>query len=79
MGMLDVFKRNTVAKKESNTLFGQTTLGNNVLRNIGSQSAFQQMLYVTTSSATQAGRTVDMSVLSRNSTVMACLAVGQAP
>jgi HK97 family phage portal protein len=75
MGMLDIFKRKSVSKTESNTLFGQTTLGNNVLRNIGSQSAFQQMLYVTTSSATQAGRTVDMSVLSRNSTVMACLAV----
>jgi HK97 family phage portal protein len=75
MGMLDIFKRNSVAKAESNTLFGQTTLGNNVLRNIGSTSAFQQMLYVTTSSATQAGRTVDMSTLSRNSTVMACLAV----
>lgn len=75
MGMLDIFKRNSVAKKESNTLFGQTTLGNNVLRNVGATTAFQQMLYVTTSSATQAGRTVDMSVLSRNSTVMACLAV----
>jgi HK97 family phage portal protein len=75
MGVLDVFKRKDKAQKESNTLFGQTTLGNNILRNIGSQSAFQQMLYVTTSSATQAGRTVDMSVLSRNSTVMSCLAV----
>lgn len=75
MGVLDIFKRKDKAQKESNTLFGQTTLGNNVLRNIGSQSAFQQMLYVTTSSATQAGRTVDMSVLSRNSTVMSCLAV----
>ena len=75
MGVLDVFKRKDKAQKESNTLFGQTALGNNILRNVGSSSAFQQMLYVTTSSATQAGRTVDMSVLSRNSTVMSCLAV----
>ena len=75
MGVLDIFKRKSAAQKESNTLFGQTTLGNNVIRNHGASQAYQQMLYVTTSSATQAGRTVDMSVLSRNSTVMACLAV----
>jgi len=75
MGVLDIFNRKNKNSKESNTLFGQTALGNNVLRNTGSAQALQQMLYVTTSSATQAGRTVDMSVLSRNSTVMACLAV----
>lgn len=73
MKFLDIFKKK-IDDKSSNTLFGQTALGNNVLRNFGSSQAFQQMLYVTTSSATQAGRTVDMSVLSRNSTVMACLA-----
>jgi HK97 family phage portal protein len=33
------------------------------------------MLYVTTGSATNAGRPVDMSMLSRNSTVIACAAV----
>ena len=75
MALLDIFNRKNKNSKESNTLFGQTALGNNVLRNTGSAQALQQMLYVTTSSATQAGRTVDMSVLSRNSTVMACLAV----
>ena len=75
MALLDIFNRKNKNSKESNTLFGQTALGNNVLRNTGSSQALQQMLYVTTSSATQAGRTVDMSVLSRNSTVMACLAV----
>jgi HK97 family phage portal protein len=74
MALLDIFNRKNKNSKESNTLFGQTALGNNVLRNTGSAQALQQMLYVTTSSATQAGRTVDMSVLSRNSTVMACLA-----
>lgn len=73
MGMLDIFKRNNRIFRESNTLFGQTALGNNVLRNAGSPQAYQQMLYVTTSSATQAGRTVDMSVLSRNSTIMSCV------
>jgi HK97 family phage portal protein len=75
MALLDIFNRKNKNQKESNTLFGQTALGNNVLRNTGSAQALQQMLYVTTSSATQAGRIVDMSVLSRNSTVMACLAV----
>ena len=75
MALLDIFNRKNKNLKESNTLFGQTALGNNVLRNTGAAQALQQMLYVTTSSATQAGRTVDMSVLSRNSTVMACLAV----
>ena len=75
MALLDIFNRKNKNQKESNTLFGQTALGNNVLRNTGASQALQQMLYVTTSSATQAGRTVDMSVLSRNSTVMACLAV----
>lgn len=75
MALLDIFNRKNKNTKESNTLFGQTALGNNVLRNTGASQALQQMLYVTTSSATQAGRTVDMSVLSRNSTVMACLAV----
>jgi HK97 family phage portal protein len=75
MALLDIFNRKNKNLKESNTLFGQTALGNNVLRNTGAAQALQQMLYVTTSSATQAGRTVNMSVLSRNSTVMACLAV----
>jgi HK97 family phage portal protein len=74
MALLDIFNRKNKNQKESNTLFGQTALGNNILRNTGASQALQQMLYVTTSSATQAGRTVDMSVLSRNSTVMACLA-----
>jgi len=60
---------------ESNTLFGQTALGNNILRNAGAKqySSASQLLYVTTSSSTQAGRIVDMSVLSRNSTVMSCV------
>jgi HK97 family phage portal protein len=75
MGIFDNFNRKNKKTQESNTLFGQTALGNNVLRNVGATRAVQQMLYVTTSSATQAGRVVDMSVLSRNSTVVACTAV----
>jgi len=77
MGILDIFKRKEVVQKESNTLFGQTQLGNNVIYQgaAGRQTVSQQLLYVTTSSTTAAGRVVDMSVLSRNSTVMACVGV----
>ena len=75
MGMLDIFKRKTT--KESNTLFGQTQLGNQIVRTAqdGQQGAAFQLLYVTTSSTTNAGRIVDMSVLSRNSTIMSCVGV----
>ena len=76
MAILDIFKRKKSNNaQESNTLFGQTALGNNILRNVkgqGTQSN-NQLLYVTTSSVNTAGRVVDMSVLSRNSTVMACV------
>ena len=77
MGVLDVFRGKKRTVKESNTMFGQTQLGNNVVYqgNDGRQTVSQQLLYVTTSSATTAGRAVDMSVLSRNSTVMACVGV----
>jgi len=76
MAIVDIFtpKGNKNAL-ESNTLFGQTALGNNVLRNIAGQGyqATNQLLYVTTSSVNTAGRVVDMSMLTRNSTVMACV------
>ena len=77
MGILDIFKGKKVDSTESNTLFGQTQLGNNVIYqgSGGKQTVSQQLLYVTTSSATAAGRTVDMSVLSRNSTIMSCVGV----
>ena len=77
MGIRDIFKRKQVTKDESNTLFGQTQLGNNVIYQgqKGRQTVSTQLLYVTTSSATVAGRAVDMSVLSRNSTVQACTGV----
>jgi HK97 family phage portal protein len=77
MALLDIFKGKQAVQKESNTLFGQTQLGNNIVYqgNDGKQTVGMQLLYVTTSSVTSAGRTVDMSVLSRNSTVMSCVGV----
>lgn len=76
MAIFDIFKRKDPKKSESNTLFGQTALGNNVLWAAGQKGpqVAQQILYVTTASTTNAGRPVDMSVLTRNSTVMACVA-----
>ena len=75
--MLDIFKGKKATQIESNTVFGQTQLGNNILYQGqgGKQTVGMQLLYVTTSSATAAGRTVDISVLTRNSTVMACVGV----
>ena len=76
MAITDIFKRkSSKSTQESNTLFGQTALGNNIFRNIKGQGyqATNQLLYVTTSSVNTAGRPVDMSMLSRNSTVMACV------
>jgi HK97 family phage portal protein len=77
MGILDIFSRKKPLEKESNTLFGQTQLGNNVIYQgaSGRQTVSQQLLYVTTASTTAAGRPLDMSVLSRNSTVMSCVGV----
>lgn len=74
MGIFDKFKSKKV--DESNTLFGQTALGNNIVYQASNtkQPTNTQILYVTTSSATNAGRPVDMSMLTRNSTVMSCVA-----
>jgi HK97 family phage portal protein len=75
MALFDIFKRKS--SKESNTLFGQTQLGNQIVRQTPKtqQGSNFQLLYVTTSSTTNAGRIVDMSVLSRNSTIMSCVGV----
>jgi len=77
MGIFDRFKSKKKAQNEANTLFGQTQLGNNVIYQGqgGRQTVSQQLLYVTTSSVTTAGRVIDMSVLTRNSTVMAAVGV----
>lgn len=86
MGIFDIFRGKKPAQNEANTLFGQTALGNNILYQSGQKSptASTQILYVTTSSTTSAGRPVDMSVLTRNSTVMSCInlkarSLGQLP
>ena len=77
MGLFDIFSRKKDTQNESNTLFGQTALGNQVALqgNKGKYVGNNQLLYVTTSSTTVAGRTVDVSVLSRNSTVMSCVGI----
>lgn len=75
MGIFDVFRRKKNGINESNVVLGQLQLGNQVI--IGSQRSqpAQQLLYVTTSSTTTAGRTLDISGLTRNSTVMGCVGV----
>jgi HK97 family phage portal protein len=77
MGILDIFKRDkSKIQQESNTVLGQTALGNQVIYGQTQQGKVaQQLLYVTTSSATSAGRQVDLSMLTRNSTIMGCVGV----
>ena len=76
MGFLDVFSIKKVTNNESNTLFGQTALGNNVIYQGTQQypNTATQLLYVTTGTSNSAGRPVDMTLLTRNSTVIACVA-----
>ena len=77
----DKYKLAEIEKKlasvESNTLFGQTVLGNNIVRNAGggAKIAGSQLLYVTTSASSDSGRIIDMSTLARNSTVLSCVAI----
>lgn len=74
MGILDIFKRDDKTARESNTVLGQMQLGNQVVyAKSNKQTTASQLLYVTTSSVTTAGRTVDVSALTRNSTIMACV------
>ena len=76
MGILDIFKGKKQSN-ESNSMFGQTALGNNIVYQGDNKNPTvnTQILYVTTASTTNAGRPVDMSMLARNSTVMSCVAV----
>lgn len=76
MPIWDIFKRKEAVSNESNTLFGQTALGNNIVYQSGKTqpTVNTQILYVTTASTNNAGRPVDMSLLTRNSTVLACVA-----
>ena len=77
MALFDIFKRNSTQPNESNTLFGQTALGNNIVYQGDNKrpTVNTQILYVTTSSTTQAGRPVDMSLMTRNSTIMSCVGI----
>jgi HK97 family phage portal protein len=76
MGILDIFRGKKQAN-ESNSMFGQTALGNNIVYQGNNQApnVNTQILYVTTGSTTNAGRPVDMSMLARNSTIMSCVAI----
>ena len=77
MGIRDIFSKKKTIQKENNSIFGQQQLGNQIVRQAqdGKGGANFQLLYVTTSSTTSAGRIVDMSVLTRNSTIMSCVGV----
>lgn len=73
MGIFDKFRKKPT-QNESNSLFGNTVLGNNVmLRGKGQGYGSNQLLYVTTSAVNEAGRSLDITTLARNSTVMACV------
>ena len=76
MAILDIFKRKKTARNEANTVLGQMQLGNQVLFATSQKGPVSsQLLYVTTGSSTVAGRTVDISLLTRNSTIMGCVGV----
>ena len=75
MALLDIFRKKQPVQQESNTVLGQLQLGNQVVYGAQQGQPAQQLLYVTTSSSTTAGRQVDISGLTRNSTVMACVGV----
>lgn len=76
MAIFDIFKRNDKKSVESNSLFGQTALGNNIVYQGNGQNpnVNTQILYVTTGATNNAGRPVDMSLMARNSTIIACVA-----
>ena len=63
---------------ESNSVLGQTQLGNDILRSPGSSpNSFNtfsiQQLYPTISAVNDAGRAIDVTYVTRNSTVMSCV------
>ena len=75
MAIFDIFKGKKTTK-EANTVLGQMQLGNQVIYSKNQkQPTASQLLYVTTSSTTTAGRVIDISGLTRNSTVMSCVNV----
>ncbi|CAB4242201.1 COG4695 Phage-related protein [uncultured Caudovirales phage] len=75
MKLLDIFASKKPVQNESNAVFGQQQLGNQILAGAGNRVRSQQLLYVTTASTTVSGRTVNVQDLTKNSTVMSCVAV----
>lgn len=75
MAIFDIFRSKKPAQNESNVVLGQLQLGNQVVLGKTNNQPAQQLLYVTTSSTTTAGRVMDMSTLTRNSTVMGCVGI----
>jgi HK97 family phage portal protein len=75
MGILDIFSKKKPTQNESNVVLGQLQLGNQIVMGDQKSQPSQQLLYVTTSSTTTAGRVMDISGLTRNSTVMGCVGV----
>jgi HK97 family phage portal protein len=73
VAILDIFKRKSTAQNEANTVLGQLQLGNQVVYGSGNKTTSTQLLYVTTSGTTVAGRVIDISALTRNSTIMGCV------
>lgn len=73
MAILDIFKRKSATQNEANTVLGQLQLGNQVVYGSGNKTTSTQLLYVTTSGTTVAGRVIDISALTRNSTIMGCV------
>lgn len=78
MGLLNWLstKKTQKTQKESNAVFGMTQLGNlALLSNQVGKGGWKsnQAVYVTTSAVTDAGRVIDISTLTRNSTVMSCV------
>lgn len=75
MGIFDIFSKKKQTQNESNVVLGQLQLGNQIVMGDQKSQPSQQLLYVTTSSTTTAGRVMDISGLTRNSTVMGCVGV----
>jgi HK97 family phage portal protein len=75
MGIFDIFSKKKATQNESNVVLGQLQLGNQIVMGDQKSQPSQQLLYVTTSSTTTAGRVMDISGLTRNSTVMGCVGV----
>lgn len=76
MAFMDIFRGKKPKTNEANTVLGQLQLGNQIVLGRANRNvATTQLLYVTTSGATVAGRTVDLTALTRNSTIMGCVGI----